>query len=128
MQNELVRKVTNLMSEQAAAYARLESATNQLTASLVRGEPGNIETLSRAGESELLRMRSRLVEITSTLTQFTEFRSSQTEKTPLESDLREQFEKTVQGLLEAAQNFRKVSARAASLALGGSGPCRNAGG
>lgn len=119
MHNDLVRKVAELMGEQAAAYQRLDAATNQLTAALVRGEPNGIEALTRAGESELLRMRSRLVEITSLLTKFTDMRASEPEKTPLEREVREQFEAQAQKLLDCAREFRKIVARAANLALGG---------
>lgn len=119
MQNDLVRKVAELMSEQSAAYRRLEAATEQLSAALVRGEPNGIEALTRAGESELLRMRARLVEITSLLTKFTDLRAAEPEKTPLETDVREQFEAQAQKLLDCAREFQKIVARAANLALGG---------
>lgn len=119
MHNDLVRKVAELMNAQSAAYQRLEAATSQLTAALVRGEPNGIEALTRAGETELLRMRSRLVEITSLLTKFTDLRAAETEKMPLEKEVREQFEAQAQKLLDCAREFRKAVARAANLALGG---------
>jgi hypothetical protein len=87
---------------------------------LTRGEPNSIESLTRAGESELLRMRSRLLEITSALTKFSEMRAGQTEKTSLAPDVREQFEASAKMLLEAARSFQKVAVRASSLAVGGS--------
>ena len=108
------------MTEQFEAYARLESATLQLSAVLTCGEPNGIESLTRAGESELLRMRSRLLEITSALTKFAEMRSNQTEKTPLAPEVREQFEAAAKKLLEVARNFQKVAGRVSSLAVGGS--------
>lgn len=120
MQDDLIQKVAVLMNEQLEAYVRLESATAQLSAVLTRGEPSGIESLTRAGESELLRMRSRLLEITSALTKFAEFRAVQTEKTPLATEIREQFEAAAKKLLEAARSFQKVSSRASSLAIGGS--------
>lgn len=120
MQDELIQKVADLMDEQLAAYARLEAATAQLTAVLTRGEPTAIESLTRAGESELLRMRSRLLEITSALTKFAEFRHAQTEKVSLQAEVREQFETAAKKLLEAARSFQKVATRASNLAIGGS--------
>ena len=63
MQNELIKKVATLMADQTTAYNRLQSAARQLSAALVQGEPDNIESLSRAGETELMRMRARLLEM-----------------------------------------------------------------
>lgn len=120
MHDDLIKKVAELMTEQTAAYARLESATMQLTAALSRNEPQQIESLTRAGDSELLRMRARLVEITSALTKFAEIRASQTEKIALDPQAREQFETAAKQLLEHAREFKKLSDRAASLAHGGS--------
>lgn len=120
MHDELIRKVAELMSEQSAAYARLESVTEQLSAALVRGEPGVIESLTKAGETELLRMRARLLEVTSALTKFAESRAREIEKTALDAESREQFETMANRLLEAAGSFRKVASKAANLALGGS--------
>jgi methylphosphotriester-DNA--protein-cysteine methyltransferase len=120
MQNELVLKVAALMNEQSSAYARLESATAQLTAALVRGEPNSVDSLSRAGESELTKMRARLLEITSQLASFAELRAAQTERTPLEAATREQFDAAAQSLLEAARKFKLTAVQAATLANGGS--------
>ena len=108
------------MTEQAAAYSRLESATAQLTATLVSGEPDKIESLTKAGETELLRMRSRLLEITSALTNFAELRANQAERTALETDAREQFDEAAKKLLENARSFQKAAGRATGLALAGS--------
>ena len=120
MQDELIQKVADLMNEQLAAYARLESTAAQLSAVLTRGAPDAIESLTRAGESELLRMRSRLLEITSALTKFAELRANQTEKISLAADVREQFETAAKNLLESARSFQKVAHQASSLAIGGS--------
>ncbi len=120
MQDDLIRKVAVLMSEQAAAYTRLESATNQLAGALLRGEPHTVEVLTRAGETELLRMRSRLLEITSALTNFAELRAAQTEKISLDGAAREQFEAAAKSLLEVARQFQKLALRAKNLALSGS--------
>lgn len=120
MHDDLIQKVAGLMTEQLEAYARLESATAQLSAVLTKGDANSIESLTRAGESELLRMRSRLLEITSALTKFAEMRGGQTEKTPLATDVREQFEASAKKLLDSARSFQKVAARASALAVGGS--------
>jgi hypothetical protein len=120
MHDELIRKVTDLMNEQTAAYTRLKSATNLLSASLVRGEPESIESLTRAGESELLRMRSRLLEITSALTNFAELRAQENVKSTLELSLREQFDTAAKELLTASRDYQKIAKRAGSLARGGS--------
>lgn len=116
--DELIRKIAGLMSEQTAAYASLTTAADQLAAALVRGEPDMIESLTRAGETELRRMRVRLVEIASALTAFAEFRTQ--EPAPINESTREEFEKSAKMLLESAKNFQKISSKAASLALGGS--------
>ncbi|MEP6900292.1 MAG: hypothetical protein ABJA66_01000, partial [Actinomycetota bacterium] len=68
MQEDLIKKIANLMTEQATAFTSLDSLTKQLIVALVRSEPNNIESLSRTGETELMRMRARLLEITTTLT------------------------------------------------------------
>ena len=116
----MIQKVAVLMNEQLQAYARLESAAAELCAALTGGNAGSIESLTRAGESELLRMRARLLEITSALTKFAELRTSEIERTPLRTDVREQFEAAAKKLLEAARSFQKVAVRASSLAIGGS--------
>jgi methylphosphotriester-DNA--protein-cysteine methyltransferase len=108
------------MNDQSSAYARLELATAQLTAALVRGEPNQIDALTRAGETELMRMRSRLLEITSSLATFAESRAAQTEKTPLDAETREQFDLAAQNLLTAARKFKDAAVQSATLANGGS--------
>lgn len=119
MQDELIRKVANLMSEQKTAYESLEIATTQLSVVMARGEASTIEVLSKAGEKELSKMRSRLLEITSALTEFAELRRSQTEKTPLDPKARDEFESTAKSLLESAKSFQRIAGRASSLANGG---------
>lgn len=108
------------MSEQSAAYESLESVTAQLIAALSRCEPNAIESLSRAGESELMRMRARLLEITAALTIFSEIRLSQPENFSLEPEAREKFESAANKLLANARNFGKTADRATSLTVGGS--------
>lgn len=120
MQDEIIRNVAQLMTEQTAAYASLESLTTQLIGALTRCEAGQIESLSRAGETEMFRMRARLFEITSALTEFTAMRARQTDAQPLDADAREKFETSVDALLDTARTFEKLAGRAASLALSGS--------
>jgi hypothetical protein len=75
MSDELILQAAGLMTEQADAYGRLDAVCRQLAAALVRGEPPVVDSLTRAGESELLRMRSRLVRITLSLTSFADARA-----------------------------------------------------
>lgn len=120
MHDELIRKVADIMNEQTAAYARLESAAAQLSAALVRGEIAVVESLTKAGETELMRMRARLLEITSALTVFAESRAAQTEKTSLIADAREKFEASAKTLLAAAKSFQRISSKTSNLASSGS--------
>lgn len=120
MQNELIKKVANLMDDQTSAYTRLQSATAQLAAALTQGEPNTIESLSRSGETELMRMRARLLEMISALTDFSEMRAGETEKIPLDKFIREQFDTAAKQLIEAAGNFQRAANRCANLAQGGS--------
>lgn len=119
MQDEIIRNVAQLMTEQTAAYSSLGSLTTQLLGSLTTCEPASIESLSRAGETEMFRMRARLLEITSALTGFAEFRANQTESIPLDASVRDKFETAVEELLNTARTFETLAARASSLALGG---------
>ena len=120
MHDDLIQKISHLMSEQAAAYTRLESATAQLSAALVRGEPDIIESLTRTGDAELLRMRSRLLEITSALTEFAELRAQEAEKKPLDTAVREAFDNAAKSLLDSARQFQKIASRVANLSVNGS--------
>jgi hypothetical protein len=120
MQNELIEKVANLMSDQTSAYARLQSATSQLAAALTQGEPEKIESITRTGETELMRMRSRLLEMISALTAFSEMRAGEAEKTQLDRTIREQFDTAAKQLIESARGFQAIAGRCASLAMGGS--------
>lgn len=120
MQEDLIRKIAELMAAQASSYASLESLTVQLVSALTRCEVHEIEALSKAGESALVRMRSRLLEITSALTLFAEVRATQTESTGLDGETREKFESAANGLVESARKYEKLSGRVSSLALAGS--------
>jgi hypothetical protein len=120
MQDDLIRDIAGMMTEQAAAYGRLESATNQLSGALTTGEPAVIESLTKAGIAELTRMRSRLLEMTSALTQFTEMRAAQAERIPLDSSSRAAFESAARTLLDNAKRFQRASMVATGLARSGS--------
>lgn len=120
MQEELIRKIADMMMAQSSAYASLESLTLQLVSALTRCEAHEVEALTRAGESALFRMRSRLLEITSALTLFAESRVDQTEPTGLDAQTRELFESAANGLIDCARRYEKIGGRASSLALAGS--------
>lgn len=120
MQEDLIKKIANMMSEQAAAFTSLESLTKQLIAVLIRSEPHNIEFLSRAGETELMRMRSRLLEITTSLTTFSEINRQENFKSTISAEVREKFEAAANVLLEAARNYQKIGKRTENLAHSGS--------
>lgn len=120
MQDDLIRKIAELMAEQSAAYTSLRSLTTHLIAALTRCEPLTIDSLSRSGETELLRMRARLLDITSALAEFGQVRSREPESLPLNTEVREAFEAEANKLVEAAREYEKLAGRAASLALGGS--------
>lgn len=120
MQDDLIRKIAKLMTEQSSAYSSLESLTSQLVIALTRHEPISIDSLTRAGETELIRMRSRLLEITNELTAFSEIRTKQVQTEKIDANAREEFEIAAKDLLKSAQSFEKIAGRATSLALSGS--------
>jgi hypothetical protein len=119
MLTELINRAADLMHEQAASYTRLDSVCGQLISALVRGAPEVVESLTRAGESELLRMRARLVQITSTLTSFAEARARSNDSGSIGNEARLKFEAASQELLNAAHKFQVTQARAAALAANG---------
>jgi hypothetical protein len=120
MQEDLIKKIANLMTEQATAFTSLDSLTKQLIVALVRSEPNNIESLSRTGETELMRMRARLLEITTALTTFSEINRQENYQSTISSEVREKFESAAKILLEAARTYQKTGNRTTSLAHSGS--------
>lgn len=64
-------------------------------------------------------MRARLLEITTSLTEFGKIRETQADLPRLDPVARENFEKEANLLLEAARGFERMAGRATSLALGG---------
>lgn len=122
MLEELITRAAALMQEQADAYRRLDAACAQLSAAMTRGTPEQIESFTRAGESELLRMRSRLVEIVGTLSTFAEKRAASegAPVMPLASEARSVFETASDELLKQARLFERTSRRTTALAMNGS--------
>ena len=118
--SSLIQKAADLMREQAAAYRHLDSTSKQLSGALARGAPEVIESLVRAGESELLRMRSRLVQIMGALSAFADARAKSPEHSPISSEARAAFEAASAELLNAARSFQRTHPTAASLATSGS--------
>ena len=120
MSEELVNTATRLMTEQTADFARLEVACKHLSQALVTGEPATIESLTRAGEVELLRMRSRLVRIIQSLTAFAEARAAAPQAQKLSSEARAAFESASKEMLEAARKFLRTRETAVALTTSGS--------
>lgn len=120
MTSQLIQKAAELMREQAGAYHRLDATSKQLAGALVNAGPEVIESLVRAGESELLRMRSRLVQIISALTAFADARAAAPESSLIEPTVRSAFEAASTELLVAARDFQRTHSVASSLSLSGS--------
>ena len=106
------------MNEQADAYKSLDETATQLSDALVRSDIASIESLTREGETSLTKMRSKLLEIMSSLTQFAETR--QPEGSILDKGVKEEFERCAKELIEKAREFKQTADKAASLAVGGS--------
>ena len=119
MSDQLIHQAAKLMREQAAAYLRLESASAQLTAALINGSAAAIESLTRAGESELLKMRARLVQIVATLGAFADSRAETASPAPISPEARTAFETSSKELHQAARNFQRTQKQATALATGG---------
>lgn len=120
MTSQLIEKAAELMREQAGAYRRLEDTAQQLAAALVNAGPETIEGLVRVGESELLRMRSRLVQIISALTAFADARAASAGQIALEPAVRAAFEEASANLLTAARDFQRAQRAASALSHSGS--------
>ncbi|MGH9944960.1 MAG: hypothetical protein ACRD9R_21635, partial [Pyrinomonadaceae bacterium] len=123
MRESLVQRIAELMREQAAGFRRLDGAVQQLATSLVNGRPETIESVTRAGESELLRMRSRLVQIMSALASFADARPAGGEANPsdpITHESRTLFESASRELMQAARDFQRQQQRARALAHNGS--------
>lgn len=120
MHTDLVRHIASLLAQQKSAYESLHSLMEHLSTALMRGEPTVIESLTRAGETELFRMRARLLEITTTLSEFGRIKSAGGEPMALDAETRESFEAAAEDLIASAQKFELITRRAKALAIGGS--------
>lgn len=121
MPDDFIQHAARLMREQANAYRQLNSATEMLAAALVNGAPALIASVTRAGESDLFKMRSRLVQIVSTLTAFSDQRAQSEQTIPISAEARSTFETASAELMEAARTFERTRRRTASLANNGAG-------
>lgn len=119
MCDELVQAATRLMNEQADDFSKLEAACRRLTEALVKGEPSAIDSLTRAGEVELLQMRARLVRIIQSLTTFAETRAASPQQ-KLSPESRADFEAASKSLLTAARKFQRTRETAVALTNSGS--------
>ncbi len=119
MLDQLIQNAAKLMREQATAYRRLDSACQQLCGALVGGLPDKIETLTRAGEGELLKMRVRLVELMTALSAFADRHAGNEGQPTLSQETRVAFREASSELLEAARAFQRTQARAAAVANNG---------
>ncbi len=119
MLDQLIQNAAKLMQEQAAAYRRLDSACQQLCVALVNGQPDSIETMTRAGEGELLKMRVRLVELMTALSTFADRHASNEGQPALSNETRVAFREASSELLGAARDFQRTQARAAAVANNG---------
>lgn len=118
--DQLILEAADLMRQQAEAYGRLDAICLQLVAGLAQNGSTLVEGLVRAGESELLRMRARLVQIMGVLNRFADARASAEGAGPVAPDARAAFETASGELMTAAQAFQRTHARAAALATSGS--------
>lgn len=119
MSDQVIQRAAELMREQAAAYRRLNSLCEQLTVALVRGEAEQIEAMTRTSEAELLSLRARLAQITSTLSSFATARAAGPNQSPISAEVRTAFESASNDLITMARNFQRTRARAAALAFNG---------
>ncbi|MDX2030115.1 MAG: hypothetical protein SF339_05575 [Blastocatellia bacterium] len=118
MLDDLIKNAAKLMREQTAAYRRLETACNQLSAALVSGKPETIESLTRAGEETLLGMRVRLVQLMTALAAFAD-KHPGAEEGALGPETRIAFRDASDELFRAARDFQRAQARAAAVASNG---------
>ncbi len=126
--DEILARVAHQMREQQQGYARLESIARNLSAQLVGGTPEAIEIVVKAGDAELLKMRSRLFEIMNSLTAFAEARRTNANATMDESaatatlshERRAEFETASNALLNHAREFARLARQISALARNGS--------
>jgi hypothetical protein len=119
MTDDLIIEAARLMEEQIRDYARLDSACQRLSETLVTGDAAAIDSTTRSGEVALLEMRARLVRIIQALTAFSDARTEAKESIKLGLDARARFEAASNALLLAAKQFQRTRARAAALTTSG---------
>ncbi|MBI1764118.1 MAG: hypothetical protein HYR56_22050 [Acidobacteria bacterium] len=119
MLDQLIQNAAQLMHEQAAAYRRLNAACLQLCGALVGGQPEKIDSLTRAGAGELLKMRVRLVELMAALSAFADRHVGNEGQPALSNETRVAFRAASNELLSAARAFQRTQARAAAVANNG---------
>ncbi len=108
MGEELILQATELMHEQTQAYGRLSTACTQLTAALAESNPEQVSTLARAGETELLEMRARLLRLMFKLTTFADLRAAAPTGVPISQPVREGFSQASSQLQTAAQEYQRI--------------------
>ena len=108
MSDQVIQRAAELMREQAAAYRRLNSLCEQLTVALVRGEAEQIEAMTRTSEAELLSLRARLAQITSTLSSFAAARAAGPNQLPISAEVRTTFESASNDLIAMARTFQRL--------------------
>lgn len=119
MSEELIIQATELMQEQTQAYGRLQSACAQLTAALAQSNPEMVAAVVRAGETELLEMRARLLRLMFKLTRFADARAAAPDSVPISTPVRTAFSQASTELQTAAQAYQRVGGRASALAING---------
>jgi hypothetical protein len=119
MGEELIIQATELMREQTQAYGRLNAACMQLTAALAASNPETVSALVRAGETELLEMRARLLRLMFKLTKFADLRATTPSGVPLSQPVREGFSRASNQLQTVAQHYQQIGERASALAING---------
>ncbi len=119
MLDKLVMQAAELMREQSDAYRRLDAACAQLTTALKQGSPEIVAALVRAGETELLKMRARLLRLMFALTAFADARAALPSDSSISPSVREIFGQTSGELQQSAKAFRKTYGRATALAING---------
>jgi hypothetical protein len=119
MLDDLIQNAVRLMREQAEGYRRLQSASSQLGAALVSGQPELIESHTRAGEEELLRMRVRLVHLMTALAAFADGQAGKQPQSALGAETRAAFREASDDLFRAAGEYQRVQSRIAAVANNG---------
>lgn len=119
MGEELIVQATELMHEQTQAYGRLNVACGQLTTALAASKPEMVSAVVRAGETELLEMRARLLRLMFKLTKFADLRAAASTGVPISSPIRAGFSQASNALQMAAQHYQQIGGRASALAING---------